>query len=309
MHTARPHTGAAVSAGAVAAARHTASRSLASRRLRPQVVARKVGFFVLLAIFVLASLFPFYWIVITSLKTNAQLAQGTSSLLPGHITWSNYSTDLTKEDFVRPLVNSAIVSLAATVITVVLASLAGYAMSRTKIRGKPLIFGFVLIAAFFPIMAMVGPLFIVYRHIGLLNSYPGLTIACLIYTMPLATWLLTSYFSQIPVALEEAAIVDGATRLQALRKIIMPVALPGVFTVTILSFILVWNDFTFALSFMETPSKFTAPLAIVNLGQSQYQVFYNLIDAAVVIISVPIALIVIFAQRRIVSGLTAGAVK
>jgi ABC-type glycerol-3-phosphate transport system permease component len=149
----------------------------------------------------------------------------------------------------------------------------------------------------------------VYRHTGLLNSYPGLILASLIYTLPIATWLLTSYFSQIPVQLEEAAIVDGATRLQALRKVILPVALPGVFTVTILSFILVWNDFTFALSFQSSPDMFTAPLAIVNLGQSQFQTFYNLIDAAVVIISIPIALIVIFAQRRIVSGLTAGAIK
>ncbi len=272
-------------------------------------LARKTGFFVLLAIFVVASLFPFYWILITSLKTNAQIQQGTSSLLPSHVTLSSYITDLTKEDFVRPLINSAIISLGTTLITVVLAALAGYAVSRTRMRGKPLVFGFILIAGFFPIMAMVGPLFIVYRHAGLLNSYPGLILSCLIYTLPIATWLLTSYFSQIPVQLEEAAIVDGATRLQALRKVIMPVALPGVFTVTILSFILVWNDFTFALSFQSSPDMFTAPLAIVNLGQSQFQTFYNLIDAAVVIISIPIALIVIFAQRRIVSGLTAGALK
>ena len=272
-------------------------------------LARKTGFFLLLAIFVVASLFPFYWILITSLKTNAQIQQGTSSLLPAHVTWSSYATDLTKEDFVRPLLNSAIVSLSTTLITVVLAALAGYGISRTRMRGKPVVFGFILIAGFFPIMAMVGPLFIVYRHSGLLNSYPGLILSCLIYTLPIATWLLTSYFSQIPVQLEEAAIVDGATRLQALRKVIMPVALPGVFTVTILSFILVWNDFTFALSFQSSPDMFTAPLAIVNLGQSQFQTFYNLIDAAVVIISIPIALIVIFAQRRIVSGLTAGALK
>lgn len=281
----------------------------AARRVTPARAARRTGFYLLLAIFVVVSLFPFYWILITSLKTNAQVQQGTSSLLPGHITWSNYVTDLTKEDFVRPLLNSAIVSLAGTLVTVLLASLAGYAIARTRLRGKPLIFGFILIAGFFPQMAMVGPLFIVYKHLGLLNSYPGLIIACLIYTLPIATWLLTSYFSQIPVQLEEAAIVDGASRLQALRKVIMPVALPGVFTVTILSFILIWNDFTFALSFQSSPNMFTAPLAIVNLGQSQYQTFYNLIDAAVVIISIPIAVIVIFAQRRIVSGLTAGAVK
>jgi ABC-type glycerol-3-phosphate transport system permease component len=267
---------------------------------------KKTGFFLLLTIFVLVSLFPFYWIVITSLKSNAEMTQSTHSLLPTGITFSNYVNDFTKQDFLRPLLNSAIVCLAATLLTVIVASMAGYALARTKIRGRPLVLGFILIAGFFPILAMVGPLFIFFRHIGLLDTYPALILSFLIYTLPLATWLLSSYFSQIPKELEEAAIVDGTTRIEALRKVIMPVAMPGVFTAAILSFILAWNDFTFSLSFMTTPNMYTAPLAIVNLGQSQYQTFYNLIDAAVVIISIPIALIVIFAQRRIVSGLTAG---
>jgi len=284
---------------ALTAGRHTLSK--AQRR-----TASRAGFGLLMTLFVLASMFPFYWIIITSLKTQSEVNQGTTSLLPSHITWSNYVTDLTKADFVRPLLNSAIVALSTTLLTVVIASLAGYALARTQMRGKTLILGFILVANFFPIIAMVGPLFIAYRRLGLLNSYPALVISCLIYTLPLATWLLASYFSQIPKSLEEAALVDGSGRLRTLRKVIMPVALPGVFTAAILSFMLTWNDFTFALSFMSTPSKFTAPLAIVNLGQSQYQTFYNLIDAAVVIISIPIALIVIFAQRRIVTGLTAG---
>ncbi len=285
-----------------AAGRH--GRGLAAGR-----AARQTGFFGLLAAFVVVSLFPFYWIVITSLKTPAEISTGTTSLLPGHITFSNYIDDFTQQDFLRPLLNSVIVSVSTTVVTVILASLAGYALSRTRIRGKGLILGFILLSAFFPLLAMVGPLFIVYRRLGLLNSYPALIIACLIYTLPLGTWLLTNYFSQIPRELEEAAIVDGTTRVQALYKVIVPVAMPAIFTVTILSFILAWNDFTFALSFMQTPDRYTAPLAIVSLGQSMYQTFYNLIDAAVVIISVPIALIVIFAQRRIISGLTAGAIK
>ncbi len=149
-------------------------------------------------------------------------------------------------------------------------------------------------------------MFIAYKHIGLLNTLPGLVICYLVLTLPLATWLLTNYFSQIPKELEEAAIVDGSTRVQALHKVIVPVAMPAMFTVAILSFILAWNDFTFAVSFISTPNNYTAPLAIYNLGNSQYQVFYNLIDAAVVIISLPIACLVIFAQKRIISGLTVG---
>jgi ABC-type glycerol-3-phosphate transport system permease component len=292
----------------------TAATEVAVGRLRrrtvraatPWQIARRTGFFALLAIFVIVSLFPFYWIVITSLKTPQEINAGTTSLLPGHITFSNYIDDFTQNDFIRPLLNSVLVCGCTMIITVLLAALAGYALSRTNIRGKALFLGFILLANFFPVIAMVGPLFTVYRRIGFLNTYPGLIIADLIYTLPLATFLMSSYFSQIPRSLEEAALVDGSTRLNTLRKIIVPVAMPGVFTTAILAFMLTWNDFLLALSFMTSPAKYTATVAIVTLGQSPYQTFYNLIDAAVVIISVPIALLVLFAQRRIVSGLTAG---
>lgn len=281
------------------------SRSRLTRR-RTRKAAGWSGFYLMLAVFVIVSLFPFYWIVITALKTQPEIAAGTSSLLPGHITWSNFSTILTQHVFVRSLVNSVIIALSTTILTVIVASLAGYGLARTKIRGKQLIQGFLLVAGFFPVIAMVGPMFITYRKISLLDNLGGLVIAYFIYTLPLATWFLTSFFSQIPRELEEAAIVDGATRLQALRRVIVPVAVPGIFTVAILGFIFCWNDFLLALSFITSPSNYMAPLAIVNLGQSQYQTFYNLIDAAVVVITLPIALIVLFAQRRIISGLTAG---
>jgi ABC-type glycerol-3-phosphate transport system permease component len=281
-------------------------RRRSARAATPWQIARRTGFFVLLAIFVIVSLFPFYWIVVTSLKTPQEINAGTTSLLPGHVTFSNYIDDFTQNDFIRPLLNSVLVCGCTMIVTVFLATLAGYALSRTNIRGKPLFLGFILIANFFPVIAMVGPLFTVYRRIGFLNTYPGLIIADLIYTLPLATFLMSSYFSQIPRSLEEAALVDGSTRLNTLRKIIVPVAMPGVFTTAILAFMLTWNDFLLALSFMTSSSRYTATVAIVTLGQSPYQTFYNLIDAAVVIISVPIAVLVLFAQRRIVSGLTAG---
>jgi len=281
------------------------SRARLTRR-RTRKAAGWSGFYLMLAIFVIVSLFPFYWIVITALKTQPEIAAGTSSLLPGHITWSNFSTILTQHVFVRSLVNSVIIALSTTILTVIVASLAGYGLARTQIRGKQLIQGFLLVAGFFPVIALVGPMFITYRKIGLLDNLGGLVISYFIYTLPLATWFLTSFFSQIPRELEEAAIVDGATRLQALRRVIVPVAVPGIFTVAILGFIFCWNDFLLALSFITSPSKYMAPLAIVNLGQSQYQTFYNLIDAAVVVITLPIALIVLLAQRRIISGLTAG---
>ena len=278
-------------------------------------IAKRTGFYLLIAIFVIASLFPFYWMVITSLKTSAELSKGTTSLLPpGHISFGSYKFDIAETDktgvnFGQALLNSLIVALSTTLLTLVLSVFAGYALSRTRIRAKAVILGFILLTSFFPVLAMVGPLFLAYRHLGLIDNYLALIITYLVYTLPIGTWFLANFFSQIPRQLEEAAVVDGATRLQALRRIILPVAVPGIFTVGILGFILAWNDFTFALSFISSPSKYTAPLAIVALGHSQYQVFYNRIDAAVVLVTLPVALIVIFAQRRIISGLTAGALK
>jgi ABC-type glycerol-3-phosphate transport system permease component len=278
------------------------------RRRRLGALAREVGFYVLVAIVVAVALFPFYWILRTSLATNADVARGTEStgLLPSHLSLKAYTDDFSQQHFLTPLLNSAIVALAATAITIVVATTAGYALARLEIRGAGAILGFILLAGFFPVLAMVGPLFLLFRDLGFLDSIYPLILAYLVYTLPIATWLLRNFFAQIPRELEEAALVDGASRLQALRKVVVPVSLPGVFTAAILAFILAWNDFTFAVSFLETPPNFTAPLAIVNLGQSQFQVFYNRIDAAVVIITIPIAVLVLFAQRRIVAGLTAG---
>jgi ABC-type glycerol-3-phosphate transport system permease component len=294
------------SAATSRAARPRSRTPLNWRRVRKR--AWSVGFYLLVLIAIFVALFPFYWILRTSLSTNSDIARGTEAtgLFPSHLSTGAYSQDFTQQHFLTPLLNSAIVALAATAITVVVATMAGYALARLSIRGSGPILAFVLLAGFFPVLAMVGPLFLLFRDLGFLDSIYPLILAYLVYTLPIATWLLRNFFAQIPRELEEAALVDGATRLQALRKVVVPVALPGVFTAAILAFILAWNDFAFAVSFLETPGNFTAPLAIVDLGQSQFQVFYNRIDAAVVIITIPIALLVLFAQRRIVAGLTTG---
>ena len=269
----------------------------------------RVGWWLLVLVVLAVSLFPFYWILRTALSSNADVAAGVggaNGLWPAHATFSNFVDDFTQQHFLRPLINSAVVALATTVVSVLFAALAGYALARLRVRGSGFILGFVLLAGFFPVLAMVGPLFLLYRKLGFLDNIWPLVVTYLVYTLPIATWLLRNFFAQIPVELEEAAMVDGATRLQALRRVVVPVAVPGVFTAAILSFILAWNDFAFAVSFLSSPNQFTAPLAIVNFGQSQFQVFYNRIDAAVVIITLPIAALVLVAQRRIVSGLTAG---
>jgi ABC-type glycerol-3-phosphate transport system permease component len=272
---------------------------------------RRGGFILVNVLFVLTALFPFYWILTTSVKTTNELNAGTTGIFPAHLTGVAYKQLFTETglNFARPIANSVIVALATTVVTVLLGTLASYALARLDIPGKGAILAFVLLVGFFPILAMVGPLFLVYRHTGLLNSYPGLVLAYLVYTLPLCVWLLTNFFRQIPKELDEAAMVDGASRLQALRRVIVPVALPSIITAAIISFILAWNDFLFALSFEENPHYYTAPIAIVTLGQSEFQVFYNQIDAAVVVVTLPVALLVLLAQRRIISGLTAGAIK
>jgi ABC-type glycerol-3-phosphate transport system permease component len=279
------------------------------RRVTPGKAVQETLFYIAVVIVVLIALFPFYWILRTSLLSNAQVSAGvggTNGIIPGHLSGAAYKEVFTQASFLTPLLNSIIVSLATTVVTIVVASMAGYALARLRIRGAGAILAFILLAGFFPVLAMIGPLFLVLRYLGWLNSIWPLIIVYLVYTLPIATWLLKNFFEQIPTELEDAALVDGATRLQTLRKVVIPVAVPAVFTAAILSFILAWNDFAFAVSFLTSTNHFTAPLAITTYGQSQYQTFYNLIDAAVVIISIPIALLVLFAQRRIVSGLTAG---
>jgi trehalose/maltose transport system permease protein len=277
--------------------------------MKPAKVVKEALFYLAVVIVVLIALFPFYWILRTALESNSQVAAGvggSNGIIPGSLSGTAFRDVFTQAQFLTPLRNSIIVALATTAVTVVVASMAGYALARLEIRGKGAILAFVLLAGFFPVLAMIGPLFLMLRYIGVLNNIYPLIIVYLVYTLPISTWLLKSFFEQIPTDLEDAASIDGATRLQVLRKVIIPVAVPGVFTAAILSFILAWNDFAFAVSFLTSTGNFTAPLAITTFGQSGYQTYYNLIDAAVVIISIPIALLVLAAQRRIVAGLTAG---
>jgi ABC-type glycerol-3-phosphate transport system permease component len=275
----------------------------------PGKIVRESLFYIGVGIVVLIALFPFFWILRTSLLSNSQVAAGVggaNGIIPSHLSGVAYENVFTQASFLRPLLNSIIVALGTTLVTVFVASMAGYALARLRIRGTGPILAFILLAGFFPVLAMVGPLFLIFRYLGWLDNIYPLIIVYLVYTLPISTWLLRNFFMQVPSELEDAALVDGATRLQTLRLVVVPVAIPAVFTAGILSFILAWNDFAFAVSFLDSQSQFTAPLAITTFGQSQFQTFYNLIDAAVVIISIPIAVLVLLAQRRIVSGLTAG---
>jgi ABC-type glycerol-3-phosphate transport system permease component len=282
---------------------------MAINPIRARRWGSEAAFYFALLLIVLFSLFPFYWVVVTSLKTDAELSLGTHGLWPDHPSLQAFQSLLVAGNFLVPLGNSVLVAAASTAISVFVGILTAYALVRLAHRARPAVLAFVLAVGFFPVIAMVGPLFFLYRNIMLLNNYLALIITYLVYSIPIALWILVSIFTEIPKEVEEASTVDGATPLQTLRLIVLPLALPGVFTAAIISFILCWNDFVFALSFMSDPNRYTAPLAIVNLGQSRFQVFYNIIDAGVVVTTLPIVILVLLAQRRIVSGLAAGSLK
>ncbi|MEJ2218498.1 MAG: carbohydrate ABC transporter permease [Gemmatimonadota bacterium] len=256
---------------------------------------------------VLALAFPFYWVVVSSLRPEARLFQAPS-LLPTGASLDHYLALFRQRDFWIPIRNSLVVAGATTALCVTLGALAAYALARLRFRGKAPLLAFVLAIAMFPQISIVSPLYLLLRALGLINTYPGLVLPYMTFAMPLAVWLMVGYFRQLPVELEEAARIDGAGRLRTLGEVVLPLALPGLATTAILTFLYCWNEFLFALSFTVGPERHTVPVAIA-LFRGQYQVPWGEILAAAVVATAPVAAIVLVFQRRIVQGLTSGAVK
>jgi ABC-type glycerol-3-phosphate transport system permease component len=207
-----------------------------------------------------------------------------------------------------PIRNSLVVALNTTLLCVTLGSLCAYALARLHFRWKAPLLGFILAVTMFPQIAIVSPLYLLLRELGLINTYPGLVLPYLTFAMPLTVWLLVGFFRQLPQELEAAAMVDGASRLRAFREIVLPLSVPGIATTAILTLVYCWNEFLFALSFTLGPERYTVPVAIA-LFRGQYQVPWGQILAAAVVATAPVALLTLVFQRRIVQGLTAGAVK
>jgi len=251
---------------------------------------------------------PLLWIASLSFKTPAAIAD--PSFWPAQWTWGNYRGILTNSTFVRPLFNSIGIGLIATFIAVVFASMAAYAVARLTMPGKRLIVAGALLISIFPQISLVTPLYSIERSIGLFNTWPGLIIPYIAFGLPMAVYILAAFFQQIPWQLERAAKVDGATPWQAFTKVIAPLAAPGMVTSAILVFMFCWNEFLFAISLTSTTSARTAPAALAFFsGGSQFTTPTGPIAAAAVVITIPIIIFVSVFQRRIVSGLTSGAVK
>ncbi|MFI0449375.1 carbohydrate ABC transporter permease [Actinomadura sp. 6N118] len=255
------------------------------------------------------TLLPTLWIVSLSFKQPGEVGN-VKGFLPKDWTWQNYETVFDTSIFTSALINSIGISLIATVVGVTFATLVAYAIARLEFPGKRAILSFALAIAMFPVVSLVGPLFDLWRNIGLYDTWPGLIIPYISFALPLAIWTLSAFFREIPWEMEQAAQVDGATTWQAFRKVIVPLAAPGVFTAAILTFFFCWNDFVFGISLTSTDNARPVPAALAFFtGASQFEQPTTAICAAAVVVTIPVVVIVLLFQRRIVAGLTSGAVK
>jgi ABC-type glycerol-3-phosphate transport system permease component len=270
----------------------------------------KIGRYIAVVIVVFIALAPLYWTFVTSIKGGIEINSSPPTFYPHMLSISNYQALTLSPYFLPDLKNSVIIATITTVLALLFGSLCAYALARTKFRGKFLILAVVLSVNMFPFIAMVGPLFIIFTQpsFNIYNTYAALIIPDLLITLPITVWFLNTFFQDLPADLEEAARVDGCTRLGALWRIILPLTAPGFFAAAILSFIAVWNDFLFGISLTADESAQPVTVAISRFN-GEHVIAYGQLAAAAIVVTVPLVILVLILQRRIVSGLTAGAVK
>lgn len=269
---------------------------------------RSASFYLFIFLFVVVAFLPIIWILKMSFITQAELTASPPTLLPQTLTWANYQTIFSDPTFLRSILNSLIIAGSTTIICLILGSVAAYAIARLRFRFKAPFLTLILAIAFFPPVAIIGPLFVYFSNLGIVNTYFAMIIPDVVFALPLTVWLLVAFFQELPFDLEEAAKVDGATTLQAFWKVIVPLSAPGVFTTAILTFILAWNEFLFATTFAFDSS--TQPVTVVIPSFAGiFTINYGAQAAAAIVVTIPLAILVLIFQRRIVSGLTSGAVK
>lgn len=273
----------------------------------------RVGLVVGCILIMIWCLLPVAWIISLSFKSQAAITNGSPGFFPADgagAGWDNYQAVWDNEQFRRAIFNSIGISLIATLLSIVVATLAAYAIARLEFKGKKLVLSLSLAIAMFPVVSLIGPLFDMWRAIGLYDTWPGLIIPYMSFTLPLAIWTLSAFFREIPWEMEQAAQVDGATSWQAFRKVIVPLAAPGVFTAAILTFFFAWNDFVFGISLTSTETARPIPASLsFFVGNDPFNRPASLLAAGAVIATIPIIIIVLIFQRKIVAGLTSGAVK
>ncbi len=258
--------------------------------------------------FVLFFTFPLYWQVTTSVKTRENIVKIPPQLIPKPIDLGRYIWIFTETFFPSNVRNSVITSSITTITCLLFSTLASYALARLKIPGSKTIMMSVLVCSMLPAVSIIGPLYLTFKNLHLINSFTGLIIAYTAFFLPFTMWFLSSFFRTIPAALEEAAAIDGCSPFQALFRIIIPLSAPAIFTVGMMVFIFSWNEFLFAFTFLSTDSARTYPVGLVML-QGQWEIPWAELCAASTIVVIPIVILVLLAQRYIIQGLTAGALK
>ncbi|WP_320198979.1 carbohydrate ABC transporter permease [Agrobacterium sp. rho-13.3] len=269
---------------------------------------KNTAFYALVTIIVVFAIFPFYYAILTSFKTGTALFDIT--YLPTSISFANYSDVLGNDSFLRNLGNSLLVATCVVVLSLFLAVTAAYALARVRFRGRSLLLLTILSVSMFPQIAVLAGLFELIRWAGVFNTPLALIFSYMIFTLPFTVWVLTTFMRDLPVEIEEAAIVDGASPWVIITQVFMPLMWPALVTTGLLAFIAAWNEFLFALTFTSSNEQRTVPVAIALLsGSSQFEIPWGTIMAASVIVTVPLVILVLIFQRRIISGLTAGGVK
>lgn len=254
------------------------------------------------------ALFPFFWVVMTSLKSTGEVFQAPPTFWPSHLSLAAYGQVFSQTGFPVDFLNSLAVALCTTLIALFLATLAGYGFSRFRLPGGRAMMLGILFTQMFPAILLLIPLYVLLRAYHLLNSLQGLVVAYGTFALPLCVWIMRNYLVSVPLELDEAAMVDGCSRLGALWRVIVPVAKPGLTSTAIFSFITAWDEFMFANTFINSPRLFTLPLGLQSFI-GQYSTHWNLLSAGSVIVTVPVVVLVLLAQKHLVSGLAAGSVK
>ncbi|WP_241427695.1 carbohydrate ABC transporter permease [Fertoeibacter niger] len=271
-------------------------------------VLKTISFYLLVLVIVVFAVFPFYYAILTSFETGTALFE--VNYLPQSFDWSNYATVLNGRNFPRNVLNSVFIASTTVIFALFLAVTASYALARVRFRGRGLLLMTILAVSMFPQIAVLAGLFELIRFLGIFNTPWAMILSYVIFTLPFTVWVLTTFMRDLPVEIEEAAIVDGATPWIIITKVFLPLMWPALVTTGLLAFIGAWNEFLFALTFTSSETTRTVPVAIALLsGASQYETPWGTIMAASVIVTVPLILLVLFFQRKIVAGLTAGGVK
>ncbi|MEZ4729366.1 MAG: carbohydrate ABC transporter permease [Caldilineaceae bacterium] len=267
-------------------------------------------FWLIILIIILYTIFPFYWAIVSSLTPASALFNTPVRYFPDSPTTEAYYTVFQNERFRRGLLNSAFVSLTTVALSLVIGSFGAYALGRLKFRGRAIVLYTILSMTMFPAIAILGSLFTMVRAFGIYNTPWALIMTYMTFTLPFTVWVLTNFFKSLPLELEQAAYVDGATTFQTFYMILLPLTAPGLVTTGLLAFINAWNEFLYALTFTISDAARTAPVALALFsGEQEFEIPWADIMAAAVVVTVPLVLLVLFFQRRLVEGLTAGAVK